>query len=515
MSESVSPSRARRLCTALIAVFFLLFFVVGSVLFALILLCNPYAGAPLVPSLLWTLVFLAGLVLFFLLSRRWEPFRPLCAGALTLFFCLLLVAGYWLQTDPIFDVYALFQGAVELSEAGQLTEQMAYFCQFPNNLGGTLLLSLVFRLARAVGIADLAAVAVVFNCLLLTAAAGLTYLCARRLWGVRLAMTALLCFLFGAVFYLSAPIYYTDTLSLCFPILGFYCYLRAKTARTRGGRAAALALTGLVLAAGFWVKGSVAVLLVAILLDLLLTLPLRRFALPGFAAVLVFLSCLFLQGRVADALLDAQLREQKEIPVQHWIMMGLTGVGAYNADDYDFTLSFPTLEERKTADTQRLLARLRAFTPASAAQFFATKTVYSFGSGLCGTDTMLDDNPLRPNWAHAYCLRSGAHFADLAAFAQGQYFAVFLLALAAAVGALLHRSSARRLLTPALACFGLLLFLSFWEASSRYIFNFAPLLLLCAAGGLRTCERWIATRCRPRPGETTAPPDAAGSTSQP
>ena len=95
---------------------------------------------------------------------------------------------------------------------------------------------------------------------------------------------------------------------------------------------------------------------------------------------------------------------------------------------------------------------------------------------------MLDDAPLRPNILSEFVLYDGAYYSFYADLCGGIWFAH----LAAAALACLKDAEKRRfdLAIPAIAFLGLMIFEMLWEARSRYMFNFAPLILVVSACGL-------------------------------
>src|SRR5690606_41876762 len=48
----------------------------------------------------------------------------------------------------------------------------------------------------------------------------------------------------------------------------------------------------------------------------------------------------------------------KRVPPAHWVMMGLTGNGSYNSEDYTFTYRFRTYEQRQNANLVQIRQRI-------------------------------------------------------------------------------------------------------------------------------------------------------------
>ena len=105
-----------------------------------------------------------------------------------------------------------------------------------------------------------------------------------------------------------------------------------------------MALSGLALAVGVLLKGSVYILLIAEAIHLLLQKQrlAKKLASPGsllaasMAVVMVCGLCL-----AHSPWLDRSNAEELEFPAVHWVMMAAKGSGGYRQEDFDDTASFP------------------------------------------------------------------------------------------------------------------------------------------------------------------------------
>ena len=103
------------------------------------------------------------------------------------------------------------------------------------------------------------------------------------------------------------------------------------------------------------------------------------------------------------------------------------------------------------------------------------------GDGTFGMTEMLDDGPVRENAVSSFVLEGRAHYGAYGALTTGIWLAQLTLALAACVRDIRRRDVSGAMLY--VAFFGATLFLMLWEARSRYLFGFVPVLLLLAARG--------------------------------
>lgn len=474
-------------------------FYMGCGLLFLLLLIGVTAASPwLSDPALALLPFAGWLALLFAAARlasaraAWleERRRWLFAAFLLLWFGVLLLFGFWMRTDPAFDFEAVFRGAETWLKTGSLREYADYFYYFPNNLGAALLLREVFRAASLFGVQDFYAVGTVFNCLLLTAAAGLTCRIAQMLWGIEKAALTLFLWAGALPLYFFAPIFYTDALSLVFPVFLYYAWLKARAGADWYRRLGWLLAAGAACGLGMSVKATVAIAAAAILIEWLLFGPRLRL-LAGMAAGSAAAALVF-GGMGAlpylDGTLDRQRADRQNTPLVHWVMMGLKGNGGYNAEDYAYTRSFADPDERIAADKQVIRERLADYGFGGYLAFLYQKGVVTLGDGTYQVESFLDDNPRYATLLHAAAIGTGPANRAFSLVCQGFHLLLLsLFVLGCLYDGLLGtpRGEERaRQIVPRLSFFGLLLFLLIWETSPRYLVNFLPLLLIGAVQGV-------------------------------
>lgn len=401
---------------------------------------------------------------------------------LGIYFAVLLAFGLLMQVRPenTWDFPAVSLIAQDLVLTGRQPD--FYFERFPNNAPLLWLYVGVFTLCHAFGAQRIMPGLVVFNCLCITATVLFLYLAARRLWGAKWALFVLLGAFFCPAFLLYAPIAYTDTLSMPFAAGAFWLWLCARRyAREDGRRAAFRAVGAFVLASlGAILKVTVAILVVAFVLDAVLLWRGRaRWALLGVG--LLLFAVLRVGGmRLAQGALPEY--DEPGIPYSHWIMMGLHGTGGYYDPDYEATLAWPTYEERVAFNWRESARRLREMGPLGFLDHCAGKLAYIISDGTYYAPSKLDRGAANPNLLHKFII-SGEPYAGFLYYAADAWQLCLLgLCAVGAVRAMRRREDGMTI--PRAAVFGLLLFLLIWEARSRYLVNFLPLLLLCAASGL-------------------------------
>ena len=358
-----------------------------------------------------------------------------------------------------------------------------YFNNFPNNQPLMLLLAGLFRLLRACGVTEeyeLLVWGMRFGAVLLQLALFFLYLCAARLLGRRAGALALLLGAATEPFLLYAPVYYTDTVTAPIPIAILYCWLRLRAARREGrpgrGPLAAVFVLGVL---GTLLKVTVVIMVIVVVLDWMISFPKLRerlAALALLAAVVAGVNAGSFAAAHSGAFRKAQPGD--EIPKTHWIMMGLAGNGGYNNEDYVLTFSAPDGETRKALIRDEIAARLKEMGPAGLVRHALDKIGYTWGEGTYYLPHKLAMGPTQPHsfWAEIF-FEGRAHFSLFLRYANGLMLCMLLYLLAGA----LQKQSRDVLFAARLSVCGLFFFLLIWEARSRYLVNYVPVLLLLFA----------------------------------
>lgn len=407
----------------------------------------------------------------------------------------LLVSVWFMHTyryTPLWDPDAVFTGAQSwlngsLTATGSPTYDAAtYFYYFPNNLGATFVLRGWFRLTGGM---DPYIAACALNSLLSAGMIVCTGLAAKETGGAKAGAAALMLLGCTLPIWFSSAAFYTDFLSICFPVGSYWLALKADRAGSIRKKAALWAACGLMAALGAMIKITVLILPIGVVLWQALRGRWRDALGIALAAALLFgAGQIVLSESVYPDQLDPDTAERMNTPVQHWIMMGLRGDGYYNGSDYDFTRSFATAEEAKEAINAEIGARLRKMGAVGLAEHMFRKMGVCISDGTLMLSDYYDDYPVAPEWLKALLLPGGGAYGLWRAVCGGVHMAQIALALAGALRQ--FKSGGGRLAGAKYLCLlGLLLFLSMWETSKRYWINFMPLLVLCAADGAMPLPR--------------------------
>ena len=456
--------------------------------------CHGYPAAPTFVS--FALALCAFLLFGRLLHRadgaRLERIaRALLPAFLIALFALHLLLGYWMAYTPSGDNHMLIDGAKMLAADGSFAAEpdySLYLSRYSNQWGFMLMLTALFKLFAALGVADFLFALVVLQAALYTLGMLAAADIARGLAGVRGVLALLLVLSCCMPLYLAAAVLYTDTFSLPFILLTLCFALRvldARTARARIGFALAAALLATL---GAQVKMTAFIALMAAAIVWVLRLRAREgICCLALTALVAAGGMALAQGYMTDKVLDPAMVAQHHTPAIHWVMMSIpTGDNPYGASTGDYGETWGMMEQGATRQEvmdsiyRRMKDRIYTLRyPNRLITAALRKNANAMGDGSFGMTEMLDDGPVRENAVSAVVLEGRPYYLPYRAVCSGIHLATLALAAAGCLRDIRRRDTRAAMLY--VAMFGMMLFLMLWEARPRYLFGFVPvLLLLCA-----------------------------------
>lgn len=417
------------------------------------------------------------------LEKNYRIILPVFLGIMLV---LQLIFGFRLQFQPAFDMGAIFDGATEWVRSGTFTSQYGYMYYFPNNLGSMAYLKFFFSIAALFGVKNFFGVGIVVNSLMSVGTMAAVSCICKKLAGYRNAVFVLLLFALSLPFYFIGAAFYTDALSMLFPALTYFLYLMARDSRERNRQLFYGVLLGVTGAIGMLIKFTVVIMLIAIGIELLLRKDLKKllpFAVSALPALIII--PLAFNASIYAFHLDKEQAAKQNTPFSHWIMMGLSGEGTYNPQDYTFTRSFSDTKQRDQAIRKEIGKRVKEQGLSGLSELYTKKSVRCFGDGTFALSDFLDDSPKNETIFHDYILYDGTHYKGYRTLCSSVFFAILILAAFSAYQKLFRKQTdwTSQLAAP-VAVFGIFLFLLLWETTGRYALNFVPLIFICASLGI-------------------------------
>lgn len=348
------------------------------------------------------------------------------------YYIVLIRMGFLLRFTPSFDMDAIYSGAIQWTNEGNFSNFYEYFGYFPNNLGSMGFLHIVFKIASLFGIKDFFTVGIIVNSALITGTAVIVSLICEKIAGSKTALMSLILVLLCFPFYFMGAAFYTDSLSLIFPVLFYYLYLCLKDENDKKKQIIYLVTMGVSLTIGMMIKFTVVIVLIAVVIDAFLCIPWKK-ALLILVVSLAFYGVavsIYNHNIYKNYISDEQYQNLKT-PYWHWIMMGLQNNGYYNPEDYEYTRSYD-VNERSTACRKKAMERIKELGVSGLFKLWTNKAVICFGDGTYALSDFLDDTPANETGIHNYILYAGKNYSKYQSFSTGLLIVLYLLAIVGA-----------------------------------------------------------------------------------
>lgn len=468
-------------------------------MFAVIILCvlqtqNNLPASKMV--LLPPIFIVVWLMLYFVLHKMKSYVERITLFALPAFLVAYGIVLYILaitgRGNPVHDQEAVYQGALYF--AGLSAEMpWEYFARFDNNTMPALILGGVFRIGSLGGIVDPYYFAVLLNVVQVTVA----MYCLYRLCEVRNGTVS------GwiAVFMLAGFIpvvgqtltLYTDSMSLCFGILGLYLWQISKEGEMQKKNWFLYVLIGFLLGIAGLIKMTAWIASVAIFGYSFLCADKKKI----FKSIIIMLISLMviLAGKSMTKMLPCEsMRDSYGVPsVSYFLGIGLKGNGGY-IDNQEYFATLNTIygmEAKKAWSDQYIRENLGEFLNKD---HVMQKLRYNFASGGMGCSIFVQ-NLNKTHWLYRTMHHEGDLYWRYNMITTSYMYAFYELILIGMILVLFNKREKDAVFSVSLiSIFGIMLYLMLFEANNRQLYNHLPWFILAAACGLS--EIWNTIRMK-------------------
>lgn len=404
---------------------------------------------------------------------------------------LQLLAGYFLQMNPVTDMQYIERYSRDFASTGNFDliqkdceKGSVYLIRYPNNFALVFLLSAVYRLCTLIFGYVPSLVPVIINAFAINISVLLTVFTARKIFGNRRAVfVLLLCFLF-APFYTYVPYYYTDSLSMPFCICAIYLFVLAVGSEKKIQKYVLFVVSGVLVFLGYKLKGSLIILLAAVLIYVFLKMNIKQVLCIVLAVIAGFgsIGAIYTVAFNSMGIVTEEQSDRYEYPYTHWIMMGLKGLGHYNLKDSNYTDSFESKAEKQEANIKEIKNRIEKFGPDGLTKHIFNKAVWTWEDGTYYISHHIEDCK-RENILHSFVLTKGENHLYFFVYSNGfQLLLIFLMLMSILKGCKDPYVNILTLFKGII--FAAFIFFLIWETRSRYLYNFTPLFMLVAVDGL-------------------------------
>lgn len=400
-----------------------------------------------------------------------KALRTISFLLIAVFALLLLLFCFLLRMEIVSDLAAIHHAAVSYVETGEWAQQN-YYSLYPFQKNWLAVVTLIYKIENMLGISDYRVLPTAFNVIMMVISAFLAYKIAEKLLGLKASVMLLALIVLTPQNYTFCIYYYTFVPGLFFTMivifLSLYDNLYCRI------------LLGVFAAIGYEMRATVGIAFVAVLLYVLFKHE------KGFvkSVLLMFLGFAVGYGgwTAFMSFVDMPITQLTYAPT-HWLVMGMTGDGAYNQDIARFDKSFATKNEMISADLRYIYDYYKENGIGAAFNLWVNKLSLFWGNGVF---RVMNKPVTDYNTFWDYTLENKRLFADY----YGQMLRVVTLFNAFVSLIRVIKNKMNRLYPVFIFVFGYALFYTFWEGGARYCFPaFIMCQILSVYGFMGVCEK--------------------------
>ena len=372
------------------------------------------------------------------------------------------------------DFATVYTSAFEYAKTGNLT-RVDYFGNYPNN---DFIFFIVYNLCKlmflfhpSVGVEDGYKFMIIINSLIITISIFMIGKTAKREWKLKNMFLPLflLTTMFPILFF--SEFLYTDTLGLFF--ISTICYLVSRY-KSDYKKISILFCIAIFCALGYKIKAFAIIIFVALIISIIVKkISEKNFLIKtGLTLGASFFSILILMNLFFSWFMPItnSEREKFEIPLAHWVAMGLNTKtnGGFFIDDLIKTRSIDGYKEKEKNSKTVIKERVRSFGKQDLFQFlFVKKMSRTWTSGDMFTDLYALWGT-KNNSGFLQKKMKDKSFERYFQFIWGMFLIIVLIS-----GFFIPKGNIFEW-TMQISIIGLIIFLTLWETNPRYLYCFIP-----------------------------------------
>lgn len=413
---------------------------------------------------------------------------------LVIFIIIQFLFAYIFVVEPSWDFGTIYETAINNALGNEKINSNLYFYAHPNNIGATILLSLYYKLFALFNITNWNTLGIILNIIFIDIGIIYIYKLLKLYYPKEKINFFFFIILLFSPFITYVPIFYTDTLSLPFGISGIYYYFLYEQKKDKK---IFLFISGLLLGLGYFIKSSIIIIFVAIIIynfvkskkERLLHILLKLLIMT--IGVLIPLLTLKIYININ---FDKEVLDELKFPSTHYIMMGLKNTGGYNANDQAYTGKFKGIENKEKENIKIIKIRLKTmWANHTLLKFYTNKIVYTWGDGTFFAPKKLERVPKNEYKIKDLIIDNGNNSNIIYQLISQSKLIIILsfIIFGCIFRRYLEQEKQDLQLLLYISIVGIFLLLLFWETRSRYLMNFTPLILMSAILGIDATIKYI------------------------
>lgn len=408
-----------------------------------------------------------------------------------IFTVIAISAGLYFKVKPTWDMGLVFELAKNYIKKGKFLD-VSYLARFPNNIMMTIIEILILSGSRILGFKDYLTTITIVTAVIISISIIITFFIVKKISNRKNALMFLVICLFTSPLYLYAAEYYTDTFSMITTVLLFYIWLLINDIKKIRNKVFFCILYGFLLFVAIELKLTSAFVFVGIVIYEFMQGDMKElFKRLTIILPIVVICILLFNSLVVDKIITKEERLKEEIPKEHWIMMGMNGVGNFSFEEYEYTDSFQTYSEKKDAAIAKIKERLAERNIKVHFENIMLKIGFAWHDGTYWAPDVLRRYPVKKGILHEFILEEGEYSKYYKYIPQVIHFGMLIFILVNIIRILKDKEFESKEIISIITMFGLMLFLVIWENRSRYLVNILPLMIMSQINGIEYCSNCL------------------------
>lgn len=434
------------------------------------------------------------LVIFLKISKFELKYSALFMNFFVVYIIISFYIALKIRVVPSWDFKGIFDNAVTLAGTGKLYDRIPLE-RYPNNIFPVFIYALWYRLFYLIGKQPEVTDGIILNAIFIYISIWFTFKTCRIIFNEKYAFVCSgLMFLFlPMIGYM--PILYTDTMSMPCVIISIYIetLLNKELIKKKEKVIFLRIMEGIILAIGFKIKATVAIILMAIILNTIIEL----FNEMGLkqkknkaGTIIIILSFIFFVLCINKTIETSGLFDKKEcydvqFPYTHWVKMGLNGHGGWNSADVNDTMEIKGYEEKQQENIVVIKERIMDYRLTGLFELMKKKAMFTWGDGTYYVSNKLNRQPQFDNFLSNFFRLTGQNNEKFILYCNTFHAILMILILISIGGSILLPCKEQLQNILQFSLYGLTLFLMIWETRSRYLLNWLPIFIILSGYGLR------------------------------
>lgn len=439
------------------------------------------------PLYLWGLIVLYIFALVLLYKHvipKIVKYRWILYLLFSIFGILVVLSGIIFRVNPSWDMGTTFNIAKELVESGTYTDSF-YLAQFPNNIMMAIVDIIFIKSMKFLGVSDYILGITIINSIVIIISVIFLYKIAEKIFDEKRAMLLLIICIFTTPLYMYAAEYYTDTYSIMPTVLLFWVWLKIDEKSKFSQKILWQLLFGIVLFFAMKIKITSSFVFIAIIIYEISRMNFKKILINfSISLPVTIILCILFSTFIVPKFVNEEERDLYEIPVYHWIMMGMNELGGFSYDEYAYTKSFNTLEERKKANIDKIIERTKERTLSTHLKNISAKMCFAWQDGTYWSVSIIGTEKVQKHKLHEFVLTDGEYSRYYKYIPQVMHFAMLILIVVNIYRVVREKDFDSKDIVSIISTLGIMVFLILWENRSRYVFTMILMMLMSQLNGI-------------------------------